>query len=71
MSEYVVVDASGRFLSFAGRTFTSEYPDARLFEAKGTAVKAARYAKVLCDVVEDYGMDTQRVVATVEGDQGA
>ncbi len=70
MSEFVVVDASGRFLSFAGRSFVSEYPDARLFTAKGTAIKAARYAKVLCDVVEDYGLESQRVVATVEVDQG-
>lgn len=70
MSEYVVVDANGHFLGFAGRAFCREYPDARTFEAKGTAIKAARYAKVLCDVVEDYGMDSQRVVATVEGDKG-
>jgi len=70
MSEFVVVDSSGRFLSHAGRSFTGEYPDARTFEAKGTAIKAARYTKVLCDVVEDYGLDSEKVVATVEGEQG-
>jgi hypothetical protein len=70
MGEFVVIDANGHFLGFAGRAFFREYPDARLFTAKGTAVKAARYTHVLCDVVEDYGMETQRVVATVYGQEG-
>lgn len=64
MSEYVILDASGRFLS-GPRQWSTEYPDARIFEVKKVALAAALRAGVLCEVVEDYGMDTQCVIDTV------
>ena len=66
MTEFVVIDAQGRFLA-GPRHWVVEYPDALLFEKKSIAVKAARHTGILCEVVEDYGMDTQRTVDTVEG----
>ncbi len=64
MSEYVILDAAGRFLS-GPRQWSTEYPDARMFEVKKVAIAAAQRTGVLCEVVEDYGMDTQRTVETV------
>lgn len=66
MSEFVIVDASGRFLA-GPRQWSAEYPDARVFDVKTVAIAAARRAGVLCEVVEDYGCETQRVIDTVEG----
>ena len=62
--EFVVVDADGRFLS-GPRQWSKEYPDARMFEVKKVAIAAAVRAGVLCEVVENYGMDDQRTVDTV------
>jgi len=64
MSEFVVLDAEGRFLA-GPRQWSAEWPDARTFDSKTKAVAAARHTKVLCEVVEDYGMDNQRSVETV------
>jgi hypothetical protein len=66
MPELVILDADGRFLS-GPRIWSKEYPDARIFDNKKTAIAAARHCKALCEVVEDYGMETQRTVATVQG----
>lgn len=67
MSEFVVVDADGRFLGFGSKSWCVEFPDARTFDSKVKAIAAARHAKTLCDIVEDYGCETQRVVDTVQG----
>lgn len=64
MSEFVIVDADGRFLS-GPRQWSREYPDARVFEVKKVAIAAALRAGVLCEVVEDYGMETEHSVETV------
>jgi hypothetical protein len=64
MSEFVVVDAEGRFLA-GPRQWSAEYPDARTFEVASVAIAAAKRAGVLCEVVEDYGIETQRTVETV------
>jgi len=68
MSEFVVVDAEGRFLGFGGRgAWFKEFPEARTFESIKQAIAAARHTRVLCEVVEDYGLETQRSIETVEG----
>ena len=64
MSEFVVLDENGRFLS-GPKQWSPEFPDARTFEVKSVAIAAARASKVLCEVVEDYGLDTQKTVETV------
>lgn len=64
MPEFVVVDAEGRFLA-GPRQWSAEYPDARTFTVKTVAIAAARRAGVLCEVIEDYGVETQRSIETV------
>lgn len=64
MSEFVVRDASGRFLS-GPRQWSAEACDARTFEVAATAIAAARRSGVLCEVVEDFGVETQRTIETV------
>jgi len=64
MSEFVVIDEDGRFLS-GPRKWSHEFPDARLFYERAQAIAAARHTKVLCEVVEDYGVETQRTIETV------
>jgi hypothetical protein len=66
MSEYVVLDAAGRFLG-PGRRWFAEYPEAMVWDNASTARKAAHGVKVLCEVVEDYGLSTQRTIDTVQG----
>jgi hypothetical protein len=66
MSEFVIVDAEGRFLA-GPRQWSAEYPDARVFESKTKAIAAARHTGVLCEVVSDYGVETQRTIETVCG----
>lgn len=66
MPEIIVRDEQGRFLQGA-RSWVSEYPDARMFGAPGAAVRAARATGVLCEVVEDHGLETERVIDTVQG----
>jgi hypothetical protein len=64
MAEFVVIDADGRFLS-GPRMWSHEYPDARLFTSASVAIAAAKRAGVLCEVVSDYGVETQRTIETV------
>ena len=66
MPEFVIVNASGQFLA-GPRQWSAEYPDARVFDVKSVAIAAARRTLTLCDIVEDYGCETQRVIDTVEG----
>jgi hypothetical protein len=65
MSEYVVIDAAGRFLGYGPKAWHAEFPEARTFEDRAKALAAARHTKTLCEVVEDYGLDTQRSIETV------
>ena len=63
MPEFVVLDVEGRFWC-AGR-WVREYPDATIYPNRSQAKKAAERSKVLCEVVEDYGVETQRTIETV------
>jgi hypothetical protein len=63
MPEFVVVDAEGKFLA-GPRTWSKEYPDALVWEIASNARKAAARCGALCEVVEDYGLDSQKSVET-------
>lgn len=65
MSEYVVLDVDGRFLGYGPRAWVTEFPEARTFEKLGTAKAAARITGTLCEVVEDYGLDSQKTIETI------
>lgn len=65
MSEYVVINAEGQFLGYGGRVWSSEWPEARTFDSITKALAAARHTGALCEVVEDYGIETQRTIETV------
>jgi len=64
MAEYLIRDAEGRFLS-GPRQWSDAWSDARTFEVKATAIAAARRSGVLCEVVQDFGLETQQVIETV------
>lgn len=64
MPEFVIRDADGQFLS-GPRQWSRQFIDARTFDVEKVALAAATRCGVLCEVVEDFGCDTQRVIATV------
>jgi hypothetical protein len=64
MREIVVRDVEGRFLG-PGRRWVTEYSDAWIFTRLVVALTAARALGVLCEVVEDHGVETERVLDTV------
>lgn len=70
MKNYVVCDAYARVLTQSG-AFASEFPEAKIFGSAGNAKAAARKAaKVINDetcAIEDYGLESQRVVARFNG----
>lgn len=68
MSEYVILDASGRFLAgFALNlaVWTQDAANARVWERVAPALKAAKMTRELCEIVEDYGVETQRTIDTI------
>lgn len=62
---YVVRQVStGRFLGSSGRWYP-EYPDAQEFASFTKACAAAKKTGVMCEVWEDYGLETEHIALVV------
>lgn len=65
-----LIDHHGRFVGFHHRV-VEEYPDAEKFALLGNAKKAARDTAIRrggpVNIISDYGMETERIVDTIQG----
>ncbi len=62
--EFIIRNVTGQFLGY-GRQWVNEYPDAMQWDSAQKARRAAAGVKTLCEIVEDYGLDSEAVVDTV------